>query len=192
MTYWATTYVPALVEQAMTLAEQLHFTASCIPEVGRLLQVLASQPHYRSIGEIGTGCGVGAAWIASVLTPPQRLYTVELDMQRATAAQQLFVPYHSVQVMQGDWRKVLQYAPFDLLFVDATPAKQHAPEQLLAVVRIGGLVLLDDLTPEALWPDEWRGKPDPLRRFWLNDQRVRAVEVGVTPTSAVILATRVQ
>ena len=51
--------------------------------------------------------------------------------------------------------------------------------------------MLDDLTPEDQWPAEWRGKPDPVRAVWLNESRVVAMELLVTPTSAVVLATRV-
>jgi hypothetical protein len=46
------------------------------------------------------------------------------------------------------------------------------------------------MTPEALWPEEWRGKPDPVRDFWLADPRLRAVEILTTPRTAAILATK--
>jgi len=56
----------------------------------------------------------------------------------------------------------------------------------------GGLIVLDDLTPESAWPPEWRGQPDPTRSLWLNDPRLAAVELivdpGAGPRSAVIVA----
>jgi hypothetical protein len=59
-------------------------------------------------------------------------------------------------------------------------------------MRPGGLIVQDDLTPEAAWPPEWRGQPDPTRALWLNDPRLAAVELIVDPTagprSAVIVA----
>jgi len=54
----------------------------------------------------------------------------------------------------------------------------------------GGLVVLDDLTPEEYWPPEWRGQPDVVRAFWLNDARLMATEVRTTVRTAAILATR--
>ncbi len=78
--------VPKLVEDAVALAERLGFPHSSIPEIGRLLHVLvAARPDGR-VAEIGTGCGVGAAWIASALGKRGRLVTVELDSGRAGAA----------------------------------------------------------------------------------------------------------
>ncbi len=59
----ATSEMPSLVGQALARAEQLNFTHSCLPEVGRLLRVLSGNVRNGTIGEIGTGCGVGSAWM---------------------------------------------------------------------------------------------------------------------------------
>jgi predicted O-methyltransferase YrrM len=66
------------------------FDLSCIAEVGRLLSVLASHIQGGVVGEIGTGTGVGAAWMLSHLAPSTRFVTVEADAARATAARDLF------------------------------------------------------------------------------------------------------
>jgi predicted O-methyltransferase YrrM len=188
--YRATTHIPPLVQQALDLARRMGFTKSCSLEVGRLLHVLAAQRRRGVIGEIGTGCGVGAAWIASGLAPTAQFVTVEIDAAQAEAVRALFAAYSNVRVVQGDWRAILDHGPFAMLFADGGKAKERAPEELLAALEPGGLIVLDDLTPEDQWPAEWRGWPDPTRQFWLNDPRVVATELLVTPTSAVILATR--
>jgi len=69
---------------------------------------------------------------------------------------------------------------------DVAAESEHA----LELVAPGGMVVIDDLTPEALWPEEWRGRPDPVREFWLEDPRLRAVEILTTPRTAAILATK--
>ena len=188
-TYRATTEIPQLVRQAMDIAEHVRFEHSCTPEVGRLLRLLTAHLRDGRIGEIGTGCGVSAAWIVSALVPGASFVTVELDAARAEAARALLDPYPNVRVLQGDWHGILDHGPFDLLFAD-TPAKHEEPEALLAALRPGGVLVLDDLTPETHWPPAWRGQRDPVRDFWLNDPRLHATELLTTPTSAVILATR--
>ncbi|MDI3340154.1 MAG: class I SAM-dependent methyltransferase [Sphaerobacter sp.] len=189
-TYRATCEIPELVQRALALAAETGFTQSCTPEVGRLLRVLAAQVRGGVIGEIGTGCGVGTAWMASALPSTTRLVTVELDAERAAAVRALLRPCPGVTVLAGDWHALLPYGPFDLLFADGGKAKEREPETLLRALRPGGLVVLDDLTPEEHWPPEWRGQPDPVRQFWLNDPRLLATELLVTPTASVILATR--
>jgi len=182
--------IPPLVGRAMELAKREKFERSSTPEVGRLLHVLAGQISDGVVGEIGTGCGVGSAWIASALAPDASLVTVELDEERAALASRLFAPLPNVRVLQGDWHGLLQHGPFAMLFADGGKAKQDEPETLLEAVRPGGLIVLDDLTPLDRWPLEWRGQPDPVREFWLHDPLVAATEVLVTPSMAVILAAR--
>lgn len=187
--YRALTATPVLVQRALALAERQRFASSCSPEVGRLLATLAAHVQRGVIGELGTGCGVGTAWLASNLAPTASLVTVESDATRATATRELFAALDNVTVLHGDWQLALPHGPFDLLFADI-PAKRDEPEALLAALGVGGILVLDDLTPEAHWPPAWRGQPDPVRDFWLNDPRLRATELLTTPTAAVIVATR--
>jgi predicted O-methyltransferase YrrM len=189
--YRATSYTPFLVDQATALADQMGFAHSSCVEVGRLLHVLVRQYQRGTIGEIGTGCGVGAAWIISALAPVTGFVTVELDPGCARAAQALFAPFPKVRVIRGDWHDILPYGPFVLLFADGGQAKQTEPDVLLHALEPGGLLVLDDLTPREHWPPNWRSRPDPVRDYWLNDPRVAATEIRVTPTSAVILAARI-
>ena len=198
--YRARTYIPPLVQRAIDLAQQQGFKSSCIPEVGRLLGILASHVQHGSVGEIGTGTGVGSAWMLSHLAPTTRFVTVEADAERASAVQDLFRDQPNAQVIHGDWREILAYGPFDLLFLDTGPAKapssspegDAAVEMTLSALRIGGMVVMDDLTPEEYWPQEWHGRPDLVRSFWLNDTRLNAMEVLTTPRTMVILATRIR
>lgn len=181
---------PPLVARAEALAEHLGFEQSCLPEVGRLLAVLAASIDRGVIGEMGTGTGVGAAWIASSLRPGVRFVTVEIDGERVEAARGLLRDVPDAEVITGDWRLILDSGPFALLFADGGKAKATEPETLLNVLASGGTIVLDDLTPEDQWPEEWQDQPDPVRDFWLNDPRLIATELLTTPSSAVILATR--
>jgi predicted O-methyltransferase YrrM len=207
--YRTRTYVPPLVQQALDLARQQGFKSSCVPEVGQLLGILASHVQHGIVGEIGTGTGVSSAWMLSHLSPTIRFVTVEANVERATAVQHLFQDLPNTQVIHGDWSEILAYGPFDLLFIDAGPAKSpprssprevtaaEAAEMILPALRMGGIAVLDDLSPEEYWPEEWRGQPDLVREFWLNDTRLNAMEVLVKaatsamPRPMVILATRI-
>jgi predicted O-methyltransferase YrrM len=183
------------VHRAEALATAMRFEGSSIPEVGRLLMALVAQRPRGRVAEIGTACGVGAAWIASALGPEASLVTVETDAERAGAVDRLFAGQPNVRVLHGDWHELLpSEGPFDLLFFDGGQWKSGdvpaESEEALALVAPGGAVLIDDLTPEALWPQEWRGKPDLAREFWLGDERLAGAEILTTPQTAAILAVR--
>jgi predicted O-methyltransferase YrrM len=180
-----TTETPPLVRRAVALAVELGFENSSITEVGRLLHVLAAQRGRARVGEIGTGTGVGAAWIVSALPPAVPFVTVEFDAARAAAAAELFAADENVTVLRGDWHDLMpREAPFDLLFYDGG-GKQHPEvdgEDVVGLLAPGGTVVMDDLTPG-------RAGPDPVRSFWLNHPRLTAVEVATTASTAAIVAT---
>ena len=191
-------HVPELVHRAEDLAAALRFERSSIPEVGRLLAALtASQPRGR-LAEIGTGTGFGSAWIASALGTEASFVTVEVDDERAAACARLFADYPQVRVLHGDWHEVLPpEAPFDLLFFDGGGWKRSPPHQMraesvraLQLVAAGGVVVMDNLTPEHLWPADGPTWPDALREFWLRNDALVATEVFTTPESSAILAVK--
>jgi predicted O-methyltransferase YrrM len=176
---------PPLVTRALALERELGFERSCIREVGMLLHVLAAQRGRTRVGELGTGCGVGAAWIVSALPPTVPFVTVELDETRARAAAELFAADENVTVLQGDWHGMMPpEAPFDLLFLDS--GKQHPEldgEDVIGLLAPGATIVMDDLTPG-------RPGPDPVRDFWLNQPRIVALEILTTPQTAAIVGTR--
>lgn len=182
--------IPMTVTAARIASDRLGFKGSCSDEVGRLLQVLAAQFSNAQIGEIGAGCGVGTAWLASGLAPGASLITIDTQPEAVAAVRMQFGDHGAVEVLEGNWQLILQRGPFAMLFVDVSEAKGAGAEDVIDALAIGGLAIIDDLTPVAQWPEEWHGKPDPIRERWLENPRMRAVEVLVTPSSAVILATR--
>jgi predicted O-methyltransferase YrrM len=177
---------PPLVTRARELERALGFERSSIPEVGRLLHMLAGQRGRARVGEIGTGCGVGAAWIVSALHPPVPFVNVELYEKLAGAAAQLFEDYENVRVLQGDWHELMPpEAPFDLLFYDGG-GKKHPEidgDQVVGLLAPGATIVMDNLTPG-------RPGPDPVREFWLNHPEIAAVELLTTPQTAAIVGTR--
>jgi len=173
------------VWEAVELSRSHGFPLACLPEVGRLLQLCAGLRGIEKACELGTAFGVGAAWIESGLRPGATLLTIELDAERASAAQALFAGSNSVEVVAGDWRLALDQGPFDLLFSDGGPKRAPGdPEKLAPLVRAGGLVVLDDYTPDYREPD------DLSRRIWLDSPSYRAQEITVSRDASVIVAVR--
>ncbi len=176
--------LPPLVERALALADELGFERSCTPETGRLLQMLAGQRGRVRVAEIGSGCGVGSAWILSALDPAAAFVTVEPDDERAAAVAQLLADDESALVLHAGWRDVLPAeAPFDLLFADGGGQATKTDESLIGLLAPGGTIVIDDMTPG-------RGMDgDPVRELWLRHSRVAAVELQVSARESVIVGT---
>ena len=173
--------VPALVARARAAAHALGFEKSCRDEDGRLLHVLAGRRGIERVAEIGTGTGVGTAWLASALPPGVPLYTAEREPAFAAAAAEVFADDPDVHVLTGDWVDVLSsYAPFDLIFVDGGRAKDD-PATVLGLAAPGATIVMDDFSTD--WPG-----PDPRRARWFDHPRVAAVELGTGGTASAIVA----
>lgn len=183
--------LPPLVAKALDAARDLGFDHSCAPEQGRLLSLLAAGQSGRRIGETGTGCGVGLAWMVDAADPSTTFVSVERDAQRAATAAGLFADHPNVQVIHGDWTDLRAHGPFDLLVLDGG-GKGKSPGDTAVDpadgwLRTGGTIVLDDFTP--------MGEPgapavDDARRHWLEEAGLRAAEVRLSPVLATIVGVR--
>jgi predicted O-methyltransferase YrrM len=188
--YDGLTDLPPLVERAVDLARRNGFACSCRPEHGRLLYALAAGAG--RIGETGTGCGVGLAWLAAGARPGTRLVSVERDAGRAALAAGFFADQPQVTVIHGDWTDIGREGPFDLLVLDGGGGGKGGelaadPETLL---RPGGTLVIDDLTPASTWPPLFEGDVDAARMHWLTHPAVAAAELRLAPDLAALVATR--
>lgn len=182
--------VPPLVRSALGAAHAAGFTRSCSPEVGALLRTLAAARPGGRVLELGTGLGVGAAWLLSGLPDSGRLLSVEADGARAGRAWSVLRADPRARVQLGDWHDALLEAPFDLIFADCAPAKTpDALPTLARALRPGGTLVLDNLTPRAGLDDRWHAG-DPLRDAAFAHPHLHACEVQVTRRECVLLATR--
>ncbi|WP_246943301.1 O-methyltransferase [Bacillus pinisoli] len=187
--YRSNTFILKIVQAAKKLAEEKGFSNSCSDEVGRLLSVLVGQIRDGKILEIGTGYGVGSSWILSAIAPTTEFISVDNCKEKMDVVMNTLF-HNQVKLYVGDWKEVISEGPFQFIFADAATAKTFEGEILLQALDQGGLLLMDDFTPEEHFPDEWKGKPDTVREFWLNHEELVATEIYLTPKTSAILATK--
>ena len=174
---------PPLVTRAVEFAAARGFEKSCQPDDGALLHVLAARRGIARAAEIGTGAGVGSAWIVSALSPATPFFTSEIDRDLAAAVGAFYADDANVTVLAGPWRETLPpEAPFDLLFVGANDAKDDADETV-GLLSPGGTALLDGFSLDPALPD--------LRRdAWLHHPLLTTIELWVTPVRRALVAVR--
>lgn len=157
-------------------------------ETGRLLATLAATCA-GTIAECGTGSGVGAAWLRTGAPASTRVITVDPDAQLVQEARSV-LQGADVTILRGDWRKLVAYAPFSLVFLGAAEAQAVGADRLIALLRPGGMIVIDDLVPCHSWPPRGYRGFDSMRLTWLSDPRLATVETVVAEDSAVLLAVR--
>jgi predicted O-methyltransferase YrrM len=100
-----------------------------------------------------------------------------------------------VEIRPEDWKKTMSSESFGLLFMDATPRanlKRENWNSMIRHVKIGGQIVMDDLTPLELWPPEWDDLVDYKRGFALVNPRAIGVEVRTTAGTSALTMTRIK
>ena len=121
--------LPGNVLAAYERAARAGFQLACEVEVGKLLAALAAAvPSGGRVLEIGTGVGVGLAWLAHGLAVRRdvEVVTVELDDEvQRTALSAPWPPW--VRFESGDGAVVVgRLGQFDLIFPDAPGGKSSS------------------------------------------------------------------
>ncbi|MDX6262260.1 MAG: hypothetical protein QOH84_3948 [Kribbellaceae bacterium] len=146
---------PAVLPVLRAAALDAGFVMSCDERTGSLLAVLAAARPGGRILELGTGVGEGAAWLLSGMDPTSQLVSVELDASVQAVARAELASDARVTFVTGDggeWLDGYDGPPFDLVFADTWPGKFTHLDRALSLVAQGGTYLIDDLLPQAGWP----------------------------------------
>jgi predicted O-methyltransferase YrrM len=180
--------LPTLVRTAVTIASTQGFDHSCAPEQGRLLSALARGYVGRRVGETGTGCGVGLAWMVDATDAATSFVSVEIDATRAEASAGLFAGQPNIRIINADWTELRAFGPFDLLVLDGggkgkEPGDDPPLDPTDGWLAVGGTIVLDEFTPGD-------NAHDGARRYWLNHPALQATELLLTPTLSTIVGRR--
>jgi len=136
-------------------SDALGFTMASERKTGAFLAALAASKPGGRVLELGTGTGVGTAWLLAGMDGAARLDTVDTDPQVVAVARRHLAADPRVTFHLMDGAEFLERsAPrdFDLIYADAWPGKFSHLDQALALLRPGGIYVIDDLLPQANWP----------------------------------------
>jgi demethylmenaquinone methyltransferase/2-methoxy-6-polyprenyl-1,4-benzoquinol methylase len=185
------TDVPPLVAAAASRARQEGFPMSCDPAVGRLLAVLAAHlPVRAKVAELGTGAGVGTAWITSGLLPRTDVTVTTIENDRQTAAVAARADWPSfVSLRHGQALGMLaEGGAYDLIFADAPDGKWRGLDQTIGALSPHGMLVVDDMTPMPDWPAHQQASQDQVRRALVAAPQLITVELA--HGSGIILSSR--
>lgn len=186
-----TTSEPPAVRLARERAQSSGFDLSSDNGVGALLASLAAAVRPQgTIIELGTGTGVGLAWIVHGIGARTDLtvHTVEIDpallSMTAAAGWPRFVHF-----VEGDGaRLVRELAPVDLVFADAAGGKIDGLESTIDSLRPGGVLVVDDMDPSRHEPDGLLGAINAVRATLVGHPDLVTAELDFS--TGVVIATK--
>ena len=149
------TTLPKHYKAIQQKSRDLNFDQISEDEVGVLLRLLVSSKPFATVLELGTGTGMGLAWLAEGLHPEGNLVTVEKDKTLLEVAHSLFKEDNRIEFVNLDaseWIEKNKEARFDLVFADTWAGKFTDLEAVLKMVKPNCFYLIDDLNYQAHWP----------------------------------------
>ena len=174
---------PFQLEPLQRAAKDAGFTMMSDLLTGNLLATLASSKPGGRLLELGTGVGLGTAWLLSGMDEGAKLETVEVNPDLAKIAREHLGSDERLTIHTENGLVFLnrvQGQSFDLIFADAKPGKIDQPELALNLVAPGGFYIIDDLNlawkeqeeiyePDDYILDVWRGQRQVIKLLQERD-----------------------
>lgn len=149
--------IPNAVPKIRARSAELGFDMNCDDVTGALLKTLAASKPGGRILELGTGTGLSTAWLLVGMDDAARLVTVEMEQDYSQVAQDMLQDERVDFVVEEGSSFLKSYqehaGTYDLVFADTWPGKFWDLELALNLVKIGGFYVIDDLSPQANWPE---------------------------------------
>ena len=171
--------------------QKIGFTMPSDLYIGTLLKTLISSKPAANVLELGTGIGLSLSWMIDGLDAHSRLTTVDNDPALFAIAQDFFGADSRLNIVCADgteWIKNYQGETFDLIFADAWPGKYSEIDETLALLKIGGFYVIDDMSAQPNWPAGHQDKVDALVAYL--EQREDLTLTKMNWSTGVIIATR--
>ncbi len=142
---------PPAVERITAEARAAGLACGSDEHTGALLRGLAASKPGGALLELGTGLGLGAAWLLDGMDARARLTSVDVEDVGGVARRCLgHDPRLELVVADAaDFLERLGSRRFDLIFADAPFGKFFDLERTLHALAPGGLYVVDDMLPEA-------------------------------------------
>lgn len=183
--------IPAVLKGIRRDTERLGFSMASEPQVGSFLRALAAAKPGGSFLELGTGTGIGTAWLLSGMDPTSRLTSVDTDPKVSQIARRHLELDGRVTFHTADGAEFLDRAgdqSFDLIYADAWPGKFTHLDVALSLLKVGGIYFVDDLLQRPSWPD--RHAPKVTELIKALDTRLDFVATKLAWSSGVMMLVR--
>ncbi|GHO44613.1 O-methyltransferase [Ktedonospora formicarum] len=156
---------PAALSLLEAETQKIDFPMASDSLTGTLLRMLVTSKPGGHFLELGTGTGIGTSWLVDGMDANARLFTVERSATFSEIARRHLGSDPRVTFYQGDGAEfILAQSPasFDLIFADTPPGKFYLFDETLALLKPGGIYVIDDLDPRPTWDEGHETKVEAL------------------------------
>jgi len=123
---------------------------------GSLLGTLAASKPGGNFLEMGTGTGLSTAWILHGMDQHASLISVDHDPKYLAIAEKFLGGDKRLSLVAadgGEWLEANKHLKFDYIFADTWHGKYLMLDEALAMLKPGGLYIIDDMLRQPNWPE---------------------------------------
>lgn len=137
-------------------SEEIGFTMPSDLYVGTLLRTLVASKPFGNFLELGTGIGLSLSWMVDGMDDCGSIISIDNDSSLTGIVNQLFQLDSRVNIICQDgseWIKNYSGEKFDLIFADTWPGKYSELDEVLNLLKVGGIYVIDDMDEQPNWPE---------------------------------------
>lgn len=182
---------PQIHSEIENKSKEIAFTMPSDLYIGNLLRTLvATKPNSKFL-EIGTGIGLSLSWMIDGMDNNSNLITIDNDPKLIEIVKFFFDNDKRVEIICTDgskWIKNYKEGKFDLIFADTWPGKYTEIDETLDLLKIGGLYVIDDMNPQANWPEDHPNKVNTLINYLDSREDLHITKLNWS--TGIIIATK--
>ena len=174
-------------------SRQIGFSMPSDLQTGSLLRTLVGAKPAGKFLELGTGTGLSLSWIVEGMDKNSHVVSIDTEEKYLSIARNVFEsdPRVSILCMDGaTWIKENKTSKLDLIFADAWPGKYNTLDETLALLKVGGFYVVDDMLPQSNWPDGHAEKAEKLIRYLEGLDYIQLTKLNWS--TGVIVITRIK
>ena len=159
---------PKYFQEIMQETKDIGFDQLSDAKLGSLLRTLVASKPNGKILELGTGTGLSTIWILDGMDKNSTLQTVDNDERLVNIAKRYLLDDKRVEFFIENGEDLIlrtKANSIDLIFADTWPGKYNHLEETLALLKSGGIYLIDDMLPQENWPDGHDVKAENLIKY---------------------------
>jgi predicted O-methyltransferase YrrM len=184
---------PAPIPALWADTQAAGFTMATDPLTCSLLRTLAASKISAHFLELGSGTGVSTAWLLDGMDAKSRLTTVDNDADLLAILKKHLGQDPRLEIVCTDGDQFLQSLSgeqFDFIFADTWPGKYRLLEPTLALLKPGGLYVVDDMLPQPNWPE---GHEEKVAALLAQLEQMRGFQISkLSWASGIVIVTKLE
>ncbi len=173
--------------------EELDFDQLSDPLLGSLLSTLAASKPKGKFLELGTGSGLSTSFLLQGMDSESSLISIDNNSTLVSIAEKYLGTDKRVKFIVGNGEDLIvdiKDGTMEFIFADTWPGKYNHLEETLALLKIGGIYLIDDMLPQDNWPEGHSIKANNLVHYL--EQRKDFIITKMCWSTGIIVCTKIK